>query len=202
ASEVNASPSLTALTVTATFDPVTAVGESHADATPAALTVTSTYPGVSVTGEVNAVAAGTALEAAALFPPATATGQVNADANPTSLAGLVTFPATSYFIDSQTSLTALQIQAALPLVVTSAGSTVGLTTLEALIWLPHAQGVSFVPTTKGYVAVSTVTVGGVAITDAIAGGEGYIDTYRDHYGIQVGGDVTLTDRLAGVLSLL
>ena len=55
--------------------------------------------------------------------------------------------------------------------------------------------------TEQLCAVTTAAANAVTISDAIAGGEGYIDTYTDRYGIQTGGDVTPTDRLVGVLSL-
>ena len=65
-SEVNASPSLTALTVTSTFNPVTASGGVNATSTPTSLPATATFPpaGYTIDSQITL----TALEIQATLP--------------------------------------------------------------------------------------------------------------------------------------
>jgi hypothetical protein len=154
ANQVNAAPSLTALTVQATLDATSQTASGTAE--PASLYGLVTFPAVAAEGSTGATPTPTVLAATSTFPAVTAFGVDGEVVSLTPLAGLVTFPVpiVTGVINATASLTVLAVTTVVP-TASAVGQESGTAVCSALV-----VTVTFDPVTTTYTwnATATLTV--------------------------------------------
>jgi len=142
---VNATATLTTVPVTVGIPTVTASASADANPTLTAVGVTTGIPAVTAIGGISSVATVAAVPVTVGIPTVTVQGELNAAAVLSALGIDTGVPSLSYTVDTQATLTAVEILATVPLVVVDTSSSVALlTALGVLIGIPQlvASGLS------------------------------------------------------------